>query len=246
MAIPTDRDEFKETILRRLGKGVIQINVSDEQVDDRVDFALAKFRDYHYDGTDQTYYKKAITQTDINNKYITLPDNVVGAVRVFDLGSTLMGSGMFNAQYQFVLNNIWTWQSSSLVPYVSAMTHLSLIEQILVGQQPIRYNKFNNRLYLDTHWDRFTVGQYLIVEAFVTTDPDTYMKIWADPWLQEYATQLVKQVWGELLKKYKGMQTAGNVQFSGQEIYDEASAEILRLEAVLHTDYELPPLFIVG
>ena len=40
MAIPTTRDEFKAHCLRALGDPVIEINVSDDQVDDRVDQAL--------------------------------------------------------------------------------------------------------------------------------------------------------------------------------------------------------------
>lgn len=247
MTLPTSREEFKEVILRRLGKPVLQINLDDTQVDDRIDYALQRFIDHHYDGTERTYFKKQITAADKTNGYITLPDNVVGAVTIFDLNSTLLGGGgLFSAQYQFVLNNIWTWQVGSLVPYYMAMQHLQLIEQVLTGLQPIRYNRRKNRLYIDTDWNKLVVGTYLVVDCYVTVDADEWEKVWSDPWLTDYTEAQVKQAWGTNLKKYKGIVMAGNTQFSGQEIYDEATERIKELDQTLMDDYSLPPLFIVG
>jgi hypothetical protein len=247
MANATTRDEFKEVILRRLGKPVIQINVDDDQVEDRIDYTLQRFIDHHYDGTEKIYFKKQVTAADKTNGYLTLPDNVVGVVNIFDFNTTLLGGGgLFSANYQFVLNNIWTWQVGSLVPYYMAMQHLQLIEQVLNGQVPLRYNRRKNRVYLDMNWDTVVVGTYIIVEAYAVVDGEDWEKVWADTWLVDYATAQVKQVWGNNLKKYKGVQLPGNVQFSGQEIYDEATAEIKELDQRLMDDFGSPLLFIVG
>ena len=83
MRRPTTKADFKEHCLRRLGKPVVEINVDEDQIDDRVDEALDYFQDYHFDGIEQTYYKHVVTQTDMDNKYITLPDNIVGVVDLF-------------------------------------------------------------------------------------------------------------------------------------------------------------------
>ena len=80
MATPTTKEEFKQYCLRKLGAPVIEINVDDDQVDDRIDEALRYYWDYHFDGSDKIYYKHQITQTDIANKYIILPENIIGAV----------------------------------------------------------------------------------------------------------------------------------------------------------------------
>ena len=47
MATPTSRQELKEYALRALGHPVIEINVDDSQVEDRIDEALRHFFDWH-------------------------------------------------------------------------------------------------------------------------------------------------------------------------------------------------------
>lgn len=58
MAGPSTRNQFKDYCLRRLGHPVIQINVDDDQVEDRIDDALQFFHDYHFDGCEKIYTKK--------------------------------------------------------------------------------------------------------------------------------------------------------------------------------------------
>ena len=62
MAVPASRDDFKEYCLRSLGKPVIEINVDDTQVEDRIDQALRFFWDYHFDGSAKLYYKIEVTE----------------------------------------------------------------------------------------------------------------------------------------------------------------------------------------
>ena len=47
MAIPNTKATLKDWCLRRLGKPVIEVNVDDDQVDDRLDEALQYFSDFH-------------------------------------------------------------------------------------------------------------------------------------------------------------------------------------------------------
>ena len=62
MANPNSRANLKEYCLRTLGKPVIEINVDDDQVEDRIDEALQYFAQYHYDGVERMYLKHQITQ----------------------------------------------------------------------------------------------------------------------------------------------------------------------------------------
>jgi hypothetical protein len=126
MATPTSNTDFKEYCLRKLGKGVIEINVSNAQVDDRVDEAVNFYQDYHFDGTERVFYKKQVTQDDKDNKYITLPDNIIGAVNLFDIGDATSTNNLFNIRYQIALNDLYTLTSQSLVPYYMAFQHLEL------------------------------------------------------------------------------------------------------------------------
>lgn len=246
MTTPTNRQEFAENCLRRLGKPVIEINVDEDQVSDRIDEALRYFWDYHFDGSEKTYFKKIITQEDINNKYITLPDNIIGAVSLFSLGSALGLNNLFNIRYQIALNDLYTLTSVSMVPYYMAMSHVQFLEQMLVGQQPIRYNRHNNRFYIDMSWDQVAAGNYLIIEAYQVVDPDVWTKAWGDRWLLRYAACLIKQQWGQNLKKFEGMKMPGGLTFNGQKIYDEATQERADLEREMIYTYSLPATDMIG
>jgi hypothetical protein len=247
MAAPTSKSEFKEYCLRKLGKPVIEINVDDDQVDDRIDEALRYYYDYHFDGSDKIYYKHAVTQTDVANKYITLPENIIGAVSVFSIGDpSVRADDLFNIRYQIALNDLYTLTNVSVVPYYMVMEHLALLTEMLVGKVPIRYTRHKNRLYVDTDWGNLAVGSFLLVEAYEIVDPVLYNDAWNDRWLQNYATSLIKRQWGSNLTKFTGMNLPGGVQFNGEKIYNDAVDEITKMEQEMISGYSLPVLDMIG
>lgn len=247
MAVPTSRSEFKEYCLRSLGKPVISINVDDDQVEDRIDQALKYYADYHFDASEKVYYKHQVTNTDKTNKYITLPENILGAVSIFSIGDpSVRSDDLFNIRYQIALNDLYTLTSVSLVPYYMVMQHLAVIQELLVGKQPIRYSRHRDILHIDMDWNTIDAGEYLIVEAYQVIDPEVYTDVWGDRWLAEYTTQLIKRQWGTNLKKFGGMQMPGGITFNGQQIYDEADAEIKLIEKDMILNYSLPVMDMVG
>jgi hypothetical protein len=246
MALPATRADFKANCLRRLGAPVIEVNVDDDQIDDRIDEALAYFWDYHFDGSERIFYKHIITQQDVDNKYITLPENIIGAVRIFNIGDMISQSSLFDVRYQIALNDLYQFYRQSMVPYYMNLMQIQFLEQLLVGQQPIRYSKHRDRLQVDMDWSRVNVGNYLIVEAYEVIDPDVYTDAWKDRWLLRYATALIKRQWGINLTKYSGVQLIGGITFNGDKIYSEAVQEIDKLEAEMITSYSLPPTYMVG
>lgn len=238
MANPASRQQLKEYCLRRLGEPVVDVNVDDEQLEDRIDDALKFYQDYHYDGTERIFLKHQITAADKTNEYIEINDNIIGIVRVFDIGDSLNSSNLFNIRYQIHLNDLFDFTSTTYVPYVTAMRHVEQLEEIFVGKKPIRFNRHKNQLHIDMDWSSdVQVGEYIIVEAYRILDPDTYTDVYGDRWLREYTTQLFKRQWGENLKKFEGMQLPGGLQFNGQQIYNEAQDEILRMESEVTTNY---------
>jgi hypothetical protein len=245
---PNDRKSFTEYCLRRLGKGVIEINVSEEQVSDRINDALLFWWDWAMDGTEHAYYKYQVTATDITNQYITLPPNIIGAVNIFDIGNALNTENMFDIRYQIALNDLYTLTSFSVVPYYMAMEHLSLLEQILVGKKPVRYNRYDNILYVDMDWLEQLVsgGQWIVVDCYQIVDPDSLANAYQDRLLSQYATALIKRQWGSNIKLYGGVQMLGGVQFNGQAIYDEAAAEIKDIEENQIWKYTGRPLDMIG
>ena len=246
MASPTSRSEFKAYCLRKLGAPVIEINVDDDQVEDRIDEALKYYWDYHFDGTERIYYKHQVTANNISQGYISLPENIIGAVRIFDVSGSMVTNNIFDIRYQIALNDMYTLTSVSMIPYYMAFQHIQLLEQLLVGQQPIRYNRHNDRLYVDMNWDKVNEGSFLIVEAYQILDPDEYTDAWSDRWLTRYATALIKKQWGTNLTKFTGMQLPGGVQFNGDKIYNDAVAEIEQMEKDMATSYSLPAFDMTG
>lgn len=231
MAQPQSRDEFKDYIRRKIGEPVIQLNISEEQVDDRVDEAIEFWREYHYNGSQLVYLKHQITETDKENGYIPLPQKLLGISKIFNFDTNASsGSGMFNVEYQFVLNNMTELTSYSLQNYYMTMQHIAFMQEILVGKPMIRYNKHVNKLHIDTGTSSWVVGNYIIIEAYDIIDEDEYADIWTDRWLQNYAAVLVREQWGLNLTKFNNMQLVGGVSFNGEQILSEARADRERIE----------------
>lgn len=246
MSIPATRNDFKEYCLRKLGKPVIEINVDDDQVEDRIDESLKYYWDYHFDGSDKVYYKHQITANNVSTNSITLPQNINGAVRIFSIGDPMVTNNLFDIRYQIALNDLYTLTSVSMIPYYMMFQHIQLLEQLLVGQQPIRYNRHKNVLHIDMDWGKVNVGNFLIVEAYEVVDPDVYSDVWGDRWLQEYCTEKIKYQWGTNLSKFNGMQLPGGVTFNGQAIKEEADASIKNLEKEMISSYSLPVMDMIG
>jgi len=246
MSVPASREQFKQYCLRRLGRPVIEINVDDDQVDDRIDEALKFYWDYHFDGTEQTWFTYQLTQTDIDNQYVPLPPNIIGAVEIFPIGESLSSNNLFNIRYQISLNDLYDLTATTMVPYYLAMQHIQFLEQLLVGQQPIRYNRWTNKLYIDMDWGKVGAGNFIVVKAYQIVDPNVYTAAWGDRWLTRYATSLIKQQWGQNLIKYQDIALPGGMKFNAAKIYDEAVKEIEELEHEMIHSYSLPVTDMIG
>ena len=247
MAAPTTRSTFKDYCLRRLGYPVIDINVDAEQIQDRIDDALDKYRDYHYDGTERVLISHKVTAEDRTNKYISLAENIIAVTRVLDIGDAINSSNLFNIRYQIHLNDLFDFSSTSYVSYVMAMRHIETLEEIFVGSKPIRFNRHMDRLHIDMKWtEDIEVGEYLVIDGYRTVDPEVYADVWNDPWLKRYATALIKQQWGSNLSKFEGIPLPGGIQFNGLRITQEAAEEINKMYEEFNYSYSLPVFDMVG
>ena len=271
MAIPTSKSTFKSYCLRALGFGVIDINVSDDQADDRIDEALQYFAQYHYDGVEKMYLKYQLTQTDIDrargnttttsadtvdssitasfkegNNFIPMPSSVVSVVQIFNFDEAQTNS-MFDIRYQLRLNDLYDFSSTSIIQYEMTMRHLDYLSHILVGEVPIRFNQHQNRLYLDMDFQNaIDADQFLIIECYRKVDPESYTDIYDDIYLKRYVTALIKRQWGANLSKFNGVSMLGGVTMNGETIYSQAQEEMEKLEEQIQLSYELPPEYMMG
>ena len=241
MAAPNSKATLKEYCLRKLGKPVIEINIDDDQMDDRIDEAFLYYQDYHFDGVEKTWLKHQVTADDKTNEYITVTDsNTIGIINIFDIGDATSTNNLFNVRYQIALNDLYDLSRYDLVPYFMNFMNIRFIEEMLVGKQPLRYNRHQNRLSIDMDWGKVTVGDYIIAEVYKKLDPDTYTDVYNDRWLQRYVTCLFKIQWGSNLTKFVGMQLPGGVQFNGEQILQQGLDEKQRLEEEMISSYSLP------
>ena len=174
MAKPTSRAELKEYCLRKLGKPVIEINVDDDQVDDRIDEALSFFEDYHFDGTEKIYMKHQLTVEDINRRWIYAPDAVTFVTGVFPFDNSNASVNMFDLRYQLRLHDLYDFTSVSYVSYEITMQHLRTLQLLFSGTPQFRFNRKQNKVFLDIDWSRdLEVGDYVIVKCYRAMRPDT-------------------------------------------------------------------------
>jgi hypothetical protein len=173
MAKISTRTQFRDYCLRRLGHPVIQINVDDDQVEDRIDDALAFFNDYHYDGTQQMYLKHKITQADIDRQWIPCPDAVQFIVGILPFDQSNSSVNMFDLRYQLRLHDLYDFTSVSYVSYEITMQHIRTLNLLFSGTPQVRFNRKMDRLYLDIDWSRdLKVDDYIIIECYRYISPD--------------------------------------------------------------------------
>ena len=173
MSTPTTRQEFKDYCLRQLGFPVIDINVDDDQVDDRIDEALQYFRDYHFDGIEKIYMRYKLTQADIDRHWIYVPSAVIGITSVWPFDDSNSSVNMFDLRYQLRLHDLYDFTSVSYVPYEITMQHIRTIQLLFTGTPQFRYNRHLGKLYIDLDWARFVkADSWIVVECYRQLEPD--------------------------------------------------------------------------
>lgn len=275
MSKPSSRQELVNYCLRRLGYPVLEINVDDDQIDDLVDDALQYFNERHFDGVEKMYLKYQLTQEDIDrgsavapngvgivtttgsspfgtqnfyesSNYIQVPDSVIGIEKVFKFDTSSISGGMFSIKYQLFLNDLYYFNSVELLQYAMVKTYLEDIDFLLTTDKQIRFNKRQNRLYLDIDWGAQKAGTFIVFECFRILDPNDFTKVYNDSFLKKYLTALIKRQWGQNLIKFRGVKLPGGIELNGREIYDDAEKELADIQSRMMLDYELPPLDFIG
>lgn len=251
MANPTSRATLSEYCLRRLGEPVIEVNVDEDQIEDRIDEALQYYQEFHSDALQRGYLKYQLTAADITNKYVTLTTDIQFISRMFRIDSTFSQTGnMFDIKYQMALNDIFDLATfaGDLAYYEQLQQYLSLLDMKLNGSPIVDFVRRQNRLYIHGNIEDgdLKAGDYIVGEVYQIIDPDTHTSIYNDMWLKQYTTSLIKLQWGMNLIKFEGMQLPGGVVINGRQIYDDAQAEIQELQEKIRLEHEMPADFFVG
>jgi len=182
-----------------------------------------------------------------NNNYIQMPPSVIGVNQIFKVRSDTVYDGLFNIRYQLFLNDLYAFGSIDLLQYSMVQTKLEDITFLLNPNVRYRFNIRQDRLYIDIDWGAaVNVGDYLVIDCFRILDPDDFTKVYNDQFLKRYFTALCKRQWGQNLIKFQGVQLPGGIQLNGRQIYDDGVAELAEIRAKMASDYEMPPLDMIG
>lgn len=248
MAVPNTRQTLIDYCLRALGAPVLEINIDDDQVSDRIDEAFQFFREHHHDAIIKIYKKHQLSAQDISNQYITLPESMLYVTRLFPLtNNSSNSSGMFSARYQVHLNDLYDLQyAGALANYVETRQYLESLDLLLNGTPAVRFNRHMSRLKIDIDWSTVVQNDWLVVEGYETVDETAFAKVYNDKFLKRYATALIKRQWGQNMSKFEGMVLPGGVTLNGTKMMDDANAEILALETDIVYNSSLPVDFMIG
>jgi hypothetical protein len=180
------------------------------------------------------------------SNFIQVPDSVIGVEKIFKFDTSTISGSMFSIKYQLFLNDLYFFNSVDLLQYSMVKTYLEDIDFLLTTDKQIRFNKRQNRLYLDIDWGAETKDTYFVIDCYRILDPNTFTGVYNDSFLKKYVTSLIKRQWGQNLIKFKGAKLPGGIELNGREIYDDAERELEEIRQRMSLDYEVPPLDMIG
>lgn len=249
---PQSKDQFTEYCLRKLGAPVIDINVDDDQVDDRIDEAILFYQTYHYDAIEHIAFTYEVTQEDVDNQYITIPQEIVSVVQmVHDGGGMIMGGfgnnlwhSMKNIAYDMGFGTGACRGGTSY--FTMMMNYMAELKFTFKINSTIEFQYRNHHLYINTDWTKISVGDLFAFEGYRMIDPNAYADIWNDRSLQEYATCLIGCQWGVNLSKFDNVELPGGLTLDGDKIYDRYNDWKERLEEEFSLKWEEPIDFFCG
>jgi hypothetical protein len=276
MAKPSTRHELKEYCLRKLGHPVLEINVDDDQIDDLIDDALQYYQEYHYDGVERMYLKHQFTAEDVerfnssdelsstddpdgsewNNRknFIEVPDHVIGIQKVFGVTSNLSSNEMWGLSNQYFLLDVFSFSSGytfgnfDMSYYYMIKQYFETLDMVVNtgGLVEYRFNKRQDRLFLDIDKQRVIEGKYLVIDCYRALDPEEWTQVYNDSFIKQYLPALIKRQWGQNLIKFNNVQLAGGVSLNGRQLFEDGQNEIDALMEKSSTYYQLPPMDMIG
>mgnify|MGYP005714589781 CR=1 FL=1 len=181
-----------------------------------------------------------------NSNFIQVPDAVIGIEKIFKFDTSSISGSMFSIKYQLFLNDLYYFNSVELLQYSMTKTRLEDIDFLLTPEAQVRFNKRQDRLYLDIDWGAQKEGNFLVLDCHRALDPDTFTQVYNDYFVKLYLTALIKRQWGQNLIKFRGVKLPGGIELNGREIYDDAEREIERIREKMMLEHELPPLDFIG
>jgi len=181
-----------------------------------------------------------------NSNFIQVPDSVIGIERIFKFDTSSISGGMFSIKYQLFLNDLYYFNSVELLQYAMVKSYLEDIDFLLTTDKQVRFNKRQDRLYLDIDWGSQSAGDFIVIECYRALDPASFVQVYNDSFVKKYLTALIKRQWGQNLIKFNGVKLPGGIELNGRQLYEDAERELEDIKQRMTMEYELPPLDFIG
>ena len=180
------------------------------------------------------------------SNFLQVPDSVIGVEKIFKFDSSTISAGMFSIKYQLFLNDLYNFNSVALLQYSMTKTYLEDIDFLLTTDKQVRFNKRQDRLYLDIDWASEKEGTFLVLDCYRALDPEAFSGVYNDSFLKKYLTATIKRQWGQNLIKFQGVKLPGGIELNGRQLYDDAERDLEAIQQRMSMDYEMPPLDLIG
>jgi hypothetical protein len=180
------------------------------------------------------------------SNFIQIPDSVTGIEKIFKFDTSSISGGMFSLKYQLFLNDMYNFNSVELLQYAMVKSYLEDIDFLLTTDKQIRFNKRQDRLYLDIDWGAQSAGNFMVIDCYRALDPTSFTQVFNDSFLKRYLTALIKRQWGQNLSKFRGVKLPGGIELNGGEILQQAEQELSDIKSRMSMEYELPPYDFIG
>lgn len=245
---PQNRDELIEHCKMRIGEPMFKINITQMQARLRVKEAVRKFLDYHFDATERAWIKQEITPAIASNKFITVPEFVVGVDKILNMKPNMfrdvnmIGSSIFSILNRNLLQNV---ETSNKVDVYLYNREVSEWEEIWRPTPHYDFNRTTKVLKIDTSGSNLIVGDFIMYRAAVDISFSNG-DFFSNDWLIRYTSCLIKEQWGENLSKFKDIQLPGGHSYSADDIASKAAEEKVKLLEELHEEasYIYSPILI--
>lgn len=251
MAQPSTREELRKYGLRQNGYPVVQINVAKQQQEDLLDDTIQMFQTYINEGTIRFFQPLQLTQADIDNGYIQIPDYILSVSRMFSFGTSGNTQNIFtqafNLSFYDMVAGFFSGGGLDLQSWTIGQQYIQMVNDLIGGEKEYEFNYLQGRLYIFSDMKtNMKAGDYIMLDVYRVVDPNDYPKVWNHIFVKKYYTAILKKQWGSNLKKFGAMQLPGGVELNGKEIYDEAIDELEKLEDDIFTKYAESPHFIMA
>lgn len=246
MAIRTKAD-LREYILQELGYPVINVELTEDQLNNQIDKAVERFVEQGFSGSTEIIIELDVTA---GTQTYELPDTVLAIKSVMKQEDS--SDALFSAKYH-MLNDflLYQWPSgggNTLSVWEATKGYMEIIDSYFTEIEDFSYNDITNKI---TFYNTIDIDKTFMLIGYSAILPDnapdtTINNIFAHRWVREAATAFSRRQWGFNLSKTEGIPLPGGGTLNGGMLIDRGEAQIETLLQELEDRYEAPIDFFVG